>query len=68
MILSLYCVVSMQDYYIVLDTNLPSHFYRFTRPEATVPGSEDFHITLTFNVEVCVCLFVFLCVSVPTYI
>ena len=48
----------LQDYYIILDTNLPSHFYRFTRPEASIPGSEDSHITLTFNVQVYNCLYI----------
>lgn len=52
------CVCVLQDYYIILDTNLPSHFYRFTRPEASVSGSEDSHITLTFNVQVTVYLYV----------
>jgi hypothetical protein len=40
-----------EDYYIILDTNLPSHFYQFTRPEASLPGSQDSHITLTFSVQ-----------------
>lgn len=40
-----------EDYYIILDTNLPSHFYRFTRPEASVAGNMDSHITITFNIQ-----------------
>jgi hypothetical protein len=40
-----------EEYHIIVDTNLPSHFYRFTRPELSVSGSEDTHITVTFIVE-----------------
>ena len=41
-----------QDYHAVVDTNLPSHFYRFTRPELSVSGCEDTHITVDINVEI----------------
>ena len=44
----------VQDYYIAIETNLPSHFYRYTRPEMNTSGSEDSHITVTFPIQVCV--------------
>lgn len=43
--------VRTEEYHIIVDTNLPSHFYRFTRPELSVSGSEDTHITVNFSVE-----------------
>ena len=50
--IGVYTCIIFQEYHIIVDTNLPSHFYRFTRPELSVSGSEDTHITVTFIVEV----------------